>query len=118
MTKKILCIENLTDRRITRAFLKRLGLRVVHDSGARLMVIEAPDDDAALRERLPKGARLFAVDKIPAALIRESNEREALFARALKLRQSKDYREVKAAQVPGESSEEKHIFSAPCMEED
>ncbi|SPH24053.1 hypothetical protein DEA8626_03101 [Defluviimonas aquaemixtae] len=118
MTQNVLCVESLSDRRATRTLLKRLGVKIVHDSGARLMVIDAPDDAARLRERLPAGAQLLPVDKIPAALIRESDPHEALFVRALKLRQTRAYQEAKAAQVPGESPEEQHIFSAPCMEED
>lgn len=118
MAHTILCVESLSDRRAARTLLRRLGVKVVHDSGARLLVIEAPDDPIRLGERLPSGAQLLAADKIPAALVRDSGPHEALFLRAVKLRQTKAYREAKAAQVPGESPEEKEIYSAPCTGED
>lgn len=118
MTHNVLCIESPSDRRVTRALLRRLGLGVVHDSGSRLLVIETPENPERLRERLPSGVQLLPMDKIPAALAREGDEHEVLFARALELRQSRAYREAKAGQVAGESVEEQEIYSAPCMEED
>ena len=113
MHSTILQIGDLSQRRLVRTGLRNLGLRVVHDSGAGLMVIEAPEDQKGLAERLPAGARLVTGDVATGA-----DERDMLFARALMRRMSKEYRKLKAAQTPGESPEEQQMFSAPCVEEE
>ena len=118
MTQSILCIEKRSDRVPVRNLLRRLGVRIVHDSGGRLMVIVAPDDSSSLRERLPYSAEVLPVGKIPAAILRDCDEHDTLFAKALKRRQSKDYREAKEARIPGSSPEEQEIFSGICELED
>jgi hypothetical protein len=117
MQNMFLIVENISERRRVKARLRQLGVKVIHDSGARLMVVDAPEDEKLLDDLLPSGTQLLSPDKAPTELVRNGDEHEMLFARALKLRHSKRYRELKAAQVPGESPEEKEIFSATCMEE-
>lgn len=118
MQKMVLCSDKLSDRRLVKARLKQLGIKVVHDSGSRFMVIDVPKGEKDLKSRLPSGVELVAPEKVSPTLARDDDEQEMIFVQALKLRQSKKYRDLKAGQTPGESPEELEIYSAPCMEED
>lgn len=118
MQKMIIRSEKRSDRQLVKARLRQLGVKVIHDSGHRLMVIEAPDDLKEIEGRLPGGTELISPDKASPKMARKEDEHDLLFAKALKLRQSKAYRELKAGQTPGESPEEQEIFSATCMEEE
>lgn len=122
MSQQILQIDDISNRRQVRRLLKRLGRRVLHDSGGHFMVIDLQDTSEKLTkrmtERLPEGVRLISADKAPKTLSSETEAHEALFVRAIAMRTSNDFRNRKAAQSPGDSPEEEHIYSAPCMEED
>ncbi len=118
MSNMVICAEKRADRRLLKSRLKQLGIRVVHDSGSRFMVVGVPDDEKGLKDRLPPGTELLSPDKVSPEVAGEDDGQELLFLNALQLRQSKKYREMKAGQTPGESPEEQEIYSAPCMEED
>lgn len=94
------------------------GAAVRHDSGGRLIVIEAPEEaEKTLTERLP-GARLVPVDADVRDMITDLDPTESLFLDALKIRTSEDYREAKARRTFGETPEEKELFTASCVREE
>lgn len=94
-----------------------LGGKVRHDSGERLIVIDTAGlDEGVLQERLT-GARLVSLDEDIEALVPDLGDHEELFLEALRIRTSSSYRRMKKRQKPGESPEEKELFSAPCTPE-
>ena len=95
-----------------------LGAKVRHDSGGRLIVIEAQKKaEKGLTERLP-GARLVPVDSDVRDSIPDLDSTESLFLEALKIRTSKRYRDAKKRRKVGETPEEKELISGPCVRED
>lgn len=108
--------------RITRSkalnAISAAGAKVRHDSGGRLLLIEAPEAaERALTKRLP-GARLVPVDSDVRDSIAELDPSESLFLEALKIRNSKSYRDAKKRRKFGETPEEKKLFSGSCVRED
>lgn len=98
--------------------ISEAGAKVRHDSGGRLLVIEAPARaEKELRERLPE-ARLVAVDADVKDELSSLDETESLFLDALKLRMSKSFRDAKRRRKYGETPEEKELFSGSCVREE
>lgn len=94
------------------------GATVHHDSGGRLIVIEAPEEaEKTLTERLP-GARLVPVDADVKDTIADLDPTESLFLDALKIRTSSSYRDAKARRAFGETPEEQELFTASCVREE
>lgn len=98
--------------------LKRLtesGVKVSADSGGRLLVVEA--SDAAVREieQTVPGVKILDLQEGFDERLGEVDEQDALFAQALAIRVSPEYREMKAQQEPGETPEEKLLLSGPCV---
>lgn len=92
--------------------------KVRHDSGGRLIVIEASEEsEKALTERLP-GARLVPLDSDVWESLTDLDPSESLFLEALKIRTSKAYRDAKKRRKVGETPEEKELVSAPDVRED
>jgi hypothetical protein len=105
------------DRIKTLNELTSLGAKIRHDSGGRLLVVDTTSvDEATLQERL-SGARLVPIDADVRDSIQALDESESLFLDALKIRTSPEYRAAKERQKPGESPEEKALFTAPCSPE-
>jgi hypothetical protein len=105
------------DRRRALSALKAAGITVQHDSGGRLLVIEADDEAAAAVTRQLRGARILPLreggdDRM--VDLEALDAQDALFARALDIRLSPEYRERKRRQVPGETPEEQLLISGPC----
>jgi len=106
-------LERRVDRSATLNAIASSGVKVRHDSGGRLVVIEAQEEaEKALLERLP-GARLVPVDSDVRDLITDLDSNESLFVEALKIRTSKSYREAKSRRKIGETPEEQELISAP-----
>lgn len=94
------------------------GAKVRHDSGGRLIVIDARKAaQDALAKSLPT-ARLVAVDADVKRSISRLDETESLFLDALKIRMSKSYRARKRRRRFGETPEEQALFDASCVREE
>ncbi len=118
MKDQTLVTVNRQDRlRILNA-ARAMGVRVLHDSGGQLLVLEAGDKTDELLKRLPKQAKAVAPDKLSEKLRKTLSPSEELFASALKLRLSKKYQDMKAAQIPGESEEEQLLVTGSCVTEE
>lgn len=117
MSKFLLVLEQKAERRRCFNAIKPLGARITHDSSGRAVVVET-DDRKRLEKVLPDNARLLDISQDIEKTIREPDESEALFLRALQKRYSKEYRDMKAGQKPGESPEEIEFFSAPHTPEE
>ncbi len=98
--------------------LKDLGAKVRHDSGGRIMIIEiSKEEEKALTKNFPN-ARILSIDQDMKPEITGLNPEESLFLNAVQKRMSPEYRAIKKRQVPGESPEEKKMFSGPCIREE
>ena len=94
------------------------GAKVRHDSGGRLIVIDAPKAaQNALEKSLPD-ARIVPVDTDVKGSVPRLDETEALFLGALQIRTDKNYRARKRRRKFGETPEEKQLFSASCVREE
>lgn len=101
-------------KRVLRS-LAEAGVHVSEDSGGRLLVIEGGDDVVrALEERIP-GVRIARVEEGVSGLVGEVDAQDALFVRALDIRLSADYLELKRNQKPGGTPEEQMLLSGPCI---
>ena len=93
------------------------GAKVSLDSGGRLIVVEVPEKtDSVIKKSLP-GSRLLAVNSALKDEIQDLDENESLFLDALRIRNSKSYIDAKKKRKPGQSPEEKLMFSASCVRE-
>ena len=111
-------LEFRVDRSKALNAISSSGAKVRHDSGGRLIVIEAPKKaEKALTKRLP-GARLVPVGSDVRDSIADLDSTESLFLEALKIRTSKSYRDAKKRRKVGETPEEKELVSAPDVRED
>ena len=93
------------------------GATVRHDSGGRLMVIDASDETAEALGREVPGVRVVSVDEDVLARLPDLDQSDVLFARALAIRNSAAYRERKSRMTPGETPEEQLLLTAPCTPE-
>jgi hypothetical protein len=110
--------EFRTDRSEALNAISASGVKVRHDSGGRLIVIEATEEtEKALTGRL-SGIRLVPVDADVRNSIADLDSTESLFLAALKIRTSKLYRDAKRRRKVGETPEEKALVSGPCVRED
>ena len=90
------------------------GARVEHDSGGRLLVVAASAEaDEALGSAL-EGVTVLPLDEDVTERVGVLDPQDALFARALALRMSPAYRDLKRRQKPGSTPEEKLLVSGPC----
>lgn len=91
------------------------GVKIRHDTGGRLILIEVPEGaakDLLLRLR---GARLVPADADVTALLKNIDPTESLFLEALKIRTSKSYRDEKKKRKFGETPEEKMLATGSCV---
>jgi hypothetical protein len=94
------------------------GAKVRHDSGGRLIVIDARKSaQDALEKSLPS-ARIVPVDADVKGTVPRLDETESLFLGALQIRTSKNYRARKRRRKFGETPEEKELFEASCVREE
>lgn len=94
------------------------GAKVRQDSGGRVIVIEvSKDGEKALTKRLPE-ARIVPVDTDLRDSITDLDETELLFLEALKIRNSKSYRDAKKRRKVGETPEEKKLITGSCTPEE
>jgi hypothetical protein len=94
--------------------LKESGVRVQHDSGGRLLVVETTERTEEVLRRRMKGVKIVPLEGDIEESIGDLDPQDALFVRALVLRNSPAYREMKARQKPGETPEEQLLVSGPC----
>lgn len=94
--------------------LSSAGVKVRHDSGGGLLVVEIVNEkqEAALRKY--GGLEVLPFDENVGDRVGEIDEQDALFVRALAIRANPKYREAKRRRVPGETPEEQLLLSAPC----
>lgn len=103
------------NRRKALQLLAESGVKVTADGGGRLLVVEASDAAASrINEQIP-GATILDLEEGFDERLGELDEQDALFAKALAIQVSPEYREQKARQEPGETPEEQLLFSAPCV---
>lgn len=94
------------------------GAKIRHDSGGRFIVVHVSDkSEKALLKLLPK-ARILPIDSDLKELISDMDANEKLFFDALRTRASKKYRDAKMKRKPGESPEEKELFSGSCVRDE
>lgn len=94
--------------------LKGFGVKIDADSGGRLLVVEASDEALhALEENVP-GLKAIDFREGFEGDLGDVDAQDQLFARALAIRVSPEYRELKANQKPGETAEEQLLLSGPC----
>jgi hypothetical protein len=106
------------DRAKALTAISESGARVRHDSGGRLIVIEAPEEAVrALADRLPD-ARLVPVETDVRSDIADLDPTESLFLEALQIRTSEEYRKAKRERTYGDTPEEQELFSAPDVREE
>lgn len=98
--------------------LRRLtadGVKVSADGGGRLLVVEASDAEARRLEKQIPGAKVVDLEEGFEEGLGEVDDQDALFSRALAIRVSPEYREMKANQEPGSTPEEQLLVSGPCV---
>jgi hypothetical protein len=101
------------ERRRALGALAEAGIKVRHDSGGRLLIVDASEETmSGLRDRVPD------VDVVPLDEVVDQvgalDAQDALFLQALRLRMSADYQSVKSELTPGETPEEQLLRTAPC----
>ena len=111
MQRSVLVFNEKIDRIRIKNRLRSLGVKVRHDSGGRVMVIDSDRDEKQIPQRLPKGVSLMPADKISAQPKKTMDHNEEMFLKSVKLRSSEKYRAMKAAQVLGESPEEQLLMT-------
>ena len=95
--------------------LSAMGVKVRHDSGSRLIIIDVPKEkEAAVIKDIP-GARLIPIEQDMKDELKDLNPDELLFLGAIKKRVSKKYRDDKKNRKPGDSPEEKLLLSGSCV---
>ena len=94
------------------------GAKVRHDSGGRLIVIDARKSAQDALEKALPNSRLVAVDADVKGSIPRLDETESLFLDALQIRSSKSYRDQKRRRKYGETPEEQALFEASCVREE
>lgn len=103
------------DRTKVLTALAAAGVKVRHDSGGRLLVVELTEEaEKALAERV-REARLVSLDADVKAELAPLTPTETLFLDALRIRTSKAYRESKAKRKYGETPEEQLLTMGPCI---
>lgn len=98
--------------------ISSMGGKVRHDSGGRFMVVEVSEEEEKALKKQLRGARIVDFDSDIKEKEVDLDESESLFLEALKIRNSKDYREMKRKSKPGESPEEKKQLSGSCVREE
>lgn len=102
------------ERKRLLAALASAGIRVRHDSGGGLVVVEIDDErqDALLRSF--SGLKVENLVEGIGDRVGDVDEQDTLFVRALEIRANPRYREAKRRRVPGETAEEQLLLTAPC----
>lgn len=118
MNEHVLVLDNPKDRTSVLNKAKQLGVKIKHDSGGRLIIFDSDLSSNTLLKKLPKGIKKVAVDEENIELRKTLSENDKLFISALKLRKSKKYCQMKAAQIPGESEQEKLLVTGSCQMEE
>ena len=110
-------IEFRAERRKLLAALAAAGVKVRHDSGGRLIVV---DVSAASEKALAAiaGARFLPLDTELKDSIADLDSTESLFLDALKIRTSKGYRDAKSRRTVGDTPEERELISGPDVREE
>lgn len=102
------------ERRRALSALAEAGIKVRHDSGGRLLVVDASEETVrGLRDTAPD-LEVVSLDDEVVDRVGALDAQDDLFARALRLRRSARYREVKSRITPGETPEDQLLRSAPC----
>lgn len=102
------------DRRRALRALAEAQVKVRHDSGGRVLIVDA-DEEAlkVLRETLPD-VELLPLDVAATERVEKLDPQDALFVEALRVRLSSKYQEIKRGLKPGETPEEQLLFTASC----
>jgi hypothetical protein len=104
--------EGLERRRIL-SVVAASGAKLRQDSGGRLLVIESSGEaDQILQRELP-GVRIERIDEGVSERIPGLDPSDALFAQALAITSSQEYREGKRTRKPVESPAEQLLHTAP-----
>lgn len=106
------------DRSKTLTALTSMGGKVRHDSGGRLIIIETSKKAEKELSKRMTGVRLVPLDSDVKDIISDLDPNEQLFLEALKIRNSKSFRDAKKKRKFGETAEEKELTSAPCIREE
>ena len=93
--------------------LAAAGVKVREDSGGKLLVIETTGDTDESLQQIG-GVAIVSPDESIEDRVGELDAQDELFARALAIRLSPTYRELKSRQIPGETPEEQLLISGPC----
>ncbi|MEO8219727.1 MAG: hypothetical protein ABI563_02930 [Specibacter sp.] len=90
------------------------GVKVRHDSGGRLLVVDASDQAVKAAQESGPDFDSVPLDGELTQRVGDLNAQDALFLQALQLRLSPEYQRRKSEMTPGESPEEQLLRTAPC----
>ena len=116
---KVRLLESRMDRTKALNVAMTGHAKVVHDSGNRLLVIEATDSEIkAILKQLPD-AKIVSLDSRFSRTIPDLSldENELIFVEALKIRTSAKFRKAKKLRKYGETPEEQKLTSGSCVRE-
>lgn len=90
------------------------GIKVRHDSGGRLLVVDASEKAVKAAQKSGPAFDAVPLDGELSTRTGDLNAQDTLFLAALQLRLSPDYQRRKSEMTPGESPEEQLLRTAPC----
>lgn len=110
--KKLLVLKEIGDRKKLAEILAAAGVKVIYDSGGRVLVVDVPKNAEDKLRQLPFSAQLIEETEASRILARP-DENEKIFLGAVALRKSQDFKAKLNKFKPGESPEEIELLSAP-----
>ena len=109
-------IKDKAERNNTIDNIKSQGGHIIHDSGGRLLIIEAGRVEDKIRNNLSQNTRMMNVDEINKNLLENLDNSESIFLDALNLKNTVIYQAAKRnRKPPGEEPEEKEMLLGSCM---
>jgi hypothetical protein len=116
-SERAIVIDETERRETVLRALRDAGVRVVHDSGSRILVVDDARTDEELARAIPADTTLVPEGKDVARAIQRPDEADQLFASALDVRFSAAFLREKRARAPGSTDEEQLLFQASCIPE-
>jgi hypothetical protein len=116
---RTLVLDAKKDREKVLKNLEDTGVKVVHDSGERVLEVELPEkNETDIKKTLPNIAKLVVSSSDVPRKLPKLSDNEKLYVDALKLRTSKAFIDERKRRKPGSTKEEKELFQASCIPEE
>lgn len=116
---RTIVLDTKEDRVKVLKSLEDSGVKVIHDSGERILEVALPEKrEAEVGKILPSIARLVAQDSDAPRKLLKLSDNEKIYVEALKLRTSKAFIDERKRRKPGSTKEEKELFQASCVPEE